>query len=78
MYHRWTGVWDPALTRGVGSTGRASKRLRIIRGMSLWLIVVGHIRGSVWWQHRTVHEGRVLHLRHALPWLLGLRGATLN
>ena len=84
MSHRWTGVGDHALTGGTGSARRASDLLRIIWGMCLLLIprdVVAHIRGSIWWQHRTVHRPHVLvtlHLNHALPWLLGLWDTTLN
>ena len=84
MCHRWARVGDPTLSRGARSTGRASDGLRVIWGMSLWLIprdVVGHIRGSVWWQHCMVHQAHVLvtrHLNRALPRLSGLRDATLN
>jgi len=63
MSHRWTGVGDHTLTGGTGSTGGSSERLRVIRGMCLRLIsgdVIGHIRGTVWWEHRTVHLAHVL------------------
>ena len=52
--------------------------------MGLLLIpgdVIAHIRGTVWWQHRTAHRTHVLitlHLNHALPWLLGLWDASLS
>ena len=84
MCHRWARVGDPTLSRGARSTGRASDGLRVIWGMCLLLIpgnMVSHIRGSVWWQHRPVHQAHVLvtrHLNHALPWLLGLRDTTLD
>ena len=84
MSHRWTWVGDQALTGGVWSTGRASVWLGKVGRMRLRLIsrsLVGHVRGSIRWQHRTAHRTHVLvtrHLNHALPWLLGLRNATLS